>query len=258
MIGRMWRALRIAVLLVILVVAAGVTLGDRLRTTAWTDTLWVGVYPVNADGSEAAAAYIEALEAGDFADVEAFFAREAQAYGVALARPVRVELYAPVATPPPVLAPDAGLLGRVAWSLAMRVYSWRQASATLADVRLFVLFHDPALTATVPHSLGLQKGLVGVVHAFADDGMTAQNAIVLAHELLHTLGATDKYDLATGLPLWPEGYADPGAGPQGPQVAAEVMAGRIPLAAGEAEMPASLADVVVGEATAAEINWPVP
>jgi len=157
-----------------------------------------------------------------------------------------------------VLAPDAGPLGRIGWSLAMRWYAWRQASGTRADVRLFVLFHDPAITTTVPHSLGLQKGLVGVVHAFADDGMTARNAIVLAHELLHTLGATDKYDLATGLPLWPQGYADPDARPRVPQVAAEVMAGRIPLARDVAEMPESLADVVVGEATAVEINWPAP
>lgn len=254
----MWRALRIAVLLVILIVAAGVTWGDRLRTTAWTDTLWVGVYPVSADGSDAAAAYIGALGPTDFADVDAFFTREAQAHGVTLARPVRVELYPPVATLPPALAPDAGLLGRMAWSLAMRWYAWRQASGTLADVRLFVLLHDPERTTRVPHSVGLQKGLVGVVHAFADDGMTSQNAIVLAHELLHTLGATDKYDLATGLPLWPEGYADPDADPRLPQVAAEIMAGRIPLAEGEAEMPASLADVVVGEATAAEINWRRP
>jgi len=32
---------------------------------------------------------------------------------------------------------------------------------------------------------------------------------VIAHELLYTLNATDKYDLNTGLPIFPNGYAEP-------------------------------------------------
>lgn len=252
----MWRVLRVSVLLVVLVVAAGVTWGDRLRTTSWNDTLWVGVFPVDADGRAATADYLRRLGPGDFADVEAFFAREAAAHGVALDRPVRVDLYPTVATAPPPLAPDAGPLGRIAWSLRLRGYAWRQASGTLADVRVFVLYHDPAATPEVPHSVGLQKGLVGVVHAFADPAMTAQNAVVLAHEVLHTLGATDKYDPATTLPLFPDGYADPAAEPRYPQPAAEIMAGRTALAPDEARMPAGLEEAVVGARTAAEINWP--
>ena len=35
------------------------------------------------------------------------------------------------------------------------------------------------------------------------------------------------------------------------------MGGRIPLSAQQAKMPESLAEVVVGAYTAAEINWPV-
>jgi hypothetical protein len=254
----MWRLLRITILLLALAVAAGVTWGDRLRTTSWTDTLWIGVYPVNGDGSGAAAAYVEGLAPGDFADIEAFFAREAAAHGVALDRPVRVELHPPVAAVPPGLDPQAGLPGRVAWSLRLRWYAWRQAAGTLADVRVFVLYHDPAGTGRVPHSVGLQKGLVGVVHAFADEAMTAPNAVVIAHEVLHTLGATDKYDPATSLPLFPLGYADPAAEPLYPQPAAEIMAGRTPLGPGEAAIPASLDEAVVGPLTAAEIRWPRP
>jgi len=59
----------------------------------------------------------------------------------------------------------------------MRAYAWRQASDTLADIRLFVLYHDPEHTYAVPHSLGLQKGLLGVVYAYAD----GLRAVMAAH-----------------------------------------------------------------------------
>ncbi len=35
------------------------------------------------------------------------------------------------------------------------------------------------------------------------------NQVVVAHELLHTLGATDKYARASGQPLEPDGLGDP-------------------------------------------------
>jgi hypothetical protein len=78
----------------------------------------------------------------------------------------------------------------------------------------------------------------------------------MAHEMLHTLGATDKYDLANGLPSWPAGYADPERKPLYPQTQAELMGGRIPIDAHHAEVPGSLSDVIVGAATATEIGWP--
>ena len=56
---------------------------------------------------------------------------------------------------------------------------------------------------------GLQKGLIGVVNAFASDEQAAQNNVVIAHELLHTVGATDKYDPRTNQPSHPDGYAEP-------------------------------------------------
>ena len=88
--------------------------------------------------------------------------------------------------------------------------------------------------------------------------MAGSNNIVIAHELLHTVGATDKYDLATEMPLYPAGFADPARTPLYPQDDAEIMAGRRALSAQEAEMPASLRNVVVGPATAREIHWTHP
>ena len=85
--------------------------------------------------------------------------------------------------------------------------------------------------------------------------MAPQNNMVMLHELLHTLGATDKYDLRTDQPLYPDGYAQPELQPRLPQKKAEIMAGRIPLSEHHAEMPERLADVVIGPKTAREIGW---
>jgi hypothetical protein len=250
-----WRRIRIAILLTVLAFVALGTWADRSRTTDWDATLWVGVFPVNADGLETTGAYISRLEAADFQDVEAFFAREAASWGVDLERPVHVVLYPAVDDSPPALSPEAGLPGRMLWSLRARWYSWREAGHQLADIRVFVLFHDPGHTDAVPHSLGLQKGLLGIVHAYADPAYDPTNSMVLAHEVLHTLGATDKYDPASLQPLFPQGYAEPDAEPLHPQRFAEIMAGRIAFSDQEAGMPASLAQAVVGPETASEIHW---
>jgi hypothetical protein len=251
----MWRAIRIAILLTILAFVALGAVVDRWRTTDWDNTLWVGVFPVNGDGRASTAGYIASLSADRFAGIEEFFSQEAQAWGVPLDRPVHIELYPAVDEPPPELAPGASLPERMLWSLQARYYSWRVAGDQLAHIRVFVLYHDPAHTYAVPHSLGLQKGLLGIVHAYAGAAFDPTNDVVVAHELLHTLGATDKYDPATSLPLFPQGYAEPGAEPLHPQSLAEIMAGRVPLAPDEARMPASLDEVVVGEQTAREVNW---
>jgi hypothetical protein len=75
---------------------------------------------------------------------------------------------------------------------------------------------------------------------------------------MHTVGASDKYDLANGEPLYPIGYCDPAQQPLYPQAAAEIMAVRRALSGQESEMPRSLKSVVAGRATALEIHWTHP
>jgi hypothetical protein len=118
-----------------------------------------------------------------------------------------------------------------------------------------VLYHDPAISPAVPHSLGVQKGLFGVVHVFADADLHGSNETVIAHELLHTLGATDKYDLRTNQPAQPDGYAEPDRDPLYPQSFAELMGGRIPQSSTQSSTPESLQQVIVGAKTAGEIGW---
>lgn len=140
----------------------------------------------------------------------------------------------------------------------MRLYARRVSAVPgrpRSHIRVFVLYHDPKVSETVPHSLGMQKGLIGVVHAFADRNMTGSNNIVIAHETMHTVGATDKYDLQTGAPIYPDGYAEPDLSPRFPQRYAEIMAGQRAISDREQEMPETLRDVIVGEKTAQEIGW---
>ena len=254
----MWKLLRISVLLLVLVVVAAQALMERVDTRAWKETLWVGVFPLNGDGSSGTQHYIEGLTSADFTDIETFMAREAHRYGVALGSPVHVELYPQGAALPPLLPAGSGPLGIAWWSLRMRWFAFRHSTFpghAPSRIRIFVLYHDPATLERVPDSHGLQKGLIGVVHAFADETLAGSNAMVIAHELLHTVGATDKYDLASGTPLYPDGYADPDQKPLYPQEETEIMAGRRPLSPTEAQIPLSLKHVIAGAATAREVGW---
>jgi hypothetical protein len=254
----MWRGIRIAILLIVLAIVAGGAWLDRQRTTSWEHTVWVGAFPINADGSTAAAGYIATLSAAQLQPVSDFVAREAHRYGVAIDAPVAIKLYPALAVAPPELASAAGLFERVAWGLRLRRYRAR-ALATIERSRpkiaLFLLYHDPARSATLPHSVGMQRGLMGVVHLFAARTQAAQNLIVTTHELLHTFGATDKYAADSDAPLFPQGYAEPERQPRYPQRYAEIMAGRVPLASDRQEMPDDLDQTLVGSATAREIGW---
>ena len=254
----MWRNLRVALLLIMLLWAGAHTWLEQMASTAWKEPLWVGIFPVNADGSQAAQGYIEGLDEHSFADIEDFLAREAHRYGKSLAEPVHVSLYPQVRRVPPQLGPAPGVLDVASWSLKLRWFAWREldfGGRAPPRIRLLVMFHDPAMLDTVPDSHGLQKGLIGLVHGFAAKKQAGENNIVIAHELLHTLGATDKYDPTSGLPVFPDGFAAPEQKPLYPQVKAEIMAGRSAESPNEAQMPATLQAVVVGPATAAEIRW---
>lgn len=252
---------RILGLFLVLVVVAGVAIQDAHESTSWELPLRVAVYPVNADGAPATAEFIAGLSADDFAPMERFFAREGMRRGLALEQPVDIRLGRPVDTVPPAPPVGGSALAVAAWSLRLRLWTWwtlRDQPGPRPQVRLFALYHDPQLSLAVPDSLGLRKGLIGVAHGFADRKLAGTNGVVLAHELLHTLGASDKYDPATSLPVWPDGFADPQRDPLWPQRAAEVMAGRVPVAPDEAVLPEGFNEVVIGPLTAREIRWLPP
>jgi hypothetical protein len=254
-----FRQVRIVLLLGLLLVVSVTTCEDRLRTTRWQVPLFVAVYPIAADDSPVTHAYVAALDAERFRPIDRFFAREAHRYGVSIEDPIRTRLRAELDQRPPQRPPGAGPLSTALWSLELRYWAWHQTGHVREpeDIRMFVLFHDPRLTPTVPHSLGLTKGLIGVVYAFAAPEMNGANDVVIAHELAHALGATDKYDPTSDAPRYPDGYGDPREVPLYPQQTAELMAGRRMLSATRWVQADDLDEVVVGPVTALEMRWPL-
>jgi hypothetical protein len=254
----LFKTVRVTLLLLILAAAALHTWMTRVWTTDWQEPLWVAVYPIDAEDSPRVSAYLERLTSADFQPVADFFARQAKAHGLALEQPFKIDLAPAVASLPPP-PPAAGNPLQVAW-WSLRLRWWARSAGALEgpapDIRVFVLYHEPtAANEWLDNSFALPKGLIGMVHAYATPALAPRNQVIIAHEILHTLGARDKYDPATGLPLHPAGFAEPYKTPLYPQAAAEIMAGRIPWSEVVARMPASLEEVTVGAETTREIRW---
>ena len=250
---------RLALLLaVLLFVALGAWL-DRARSRDWQDTLRVTVYPISASTDAGVRHYTAALQANDFADVESFFRDEASEYGIALEQPVRVRVSHSAQEMPPALPERPGRLTIALWSLRLRYFAARTAwndPLPTPDIQVFALY-SPLQTGVVamPDSVGLSKGLMAVTHLYGDASAAGSNQVVLVHEVLHTLGATDKYDPATGQPLVPAGLGEPDRQPRYPQEFGEIMAGRIATSLRDAVIADGLEQMLVGPATALEIGW---
>jgi hypothetical protein len=249
---------RLAILLaVLLFVATGAWL-DRRRSTDWDDTLRVTVYPVAVGADDETGGYVAALDETAFADVPDFLADQASGYGVRLDEPVRVRVSHAVREAPPAAPGDPGPASVALWSLRLRYWAWRVAvddPLPPPDVQVFALYRPLDGGHVALDSTGLQKGLVAVTNLYADAEAEGANCIVLTHELLHTLGATDKYDRETGQPLAPDGLGDPARDPLYPQDVGEIMAGRVAETASHAVIPGSLEQMTVGPTTAREIGW---
>jgi hypothetical protein len=253
----MGRLLRIGILLFVLLLVAHQAWLANLRTSEWKAPLRVVIYPLNGDQSEASRVYLSTLRREIFAPIAEFMREQSADHGLALSSPIEIYLAPAIDATPPQAPSGAGTAEIMLWSLQLRFWAWRHDGydGPKPHVRLFVSYFAPAANPHLAHSVGLRKGLVAVVNAFATRQQQGSNNVVIAHELLHTFGASDKYDPATNMPLFPAGYAEPDANPRYPQRMAEIMAGRIALSPTNAEIPKSLDEVVIGVATAREINW---
>ena len=253
----MLKAFRISILLLILFFVAVSTWLTQARSTDWNNSLWVKLYPINADGTSEVDEYIDALAVSDFAGIEAFVEREASRYRQGLERPVRIELGRRIDEQPPALPKTPSALSVMLWSLKMRWWSGSVAGDQddiTPDVRIFVRYHRPDHAVMLENSVGLQKGMVGIVNGFASRRQHGRNNVVIAHEFLHTLGATDKYSPQHGHPIAPHGLAEPDRDPLYPQRFAASMGGRVALAEDDSVIPGNLSLAVIGRLTASEIR----
>jgi len=248
--------MRIAVLLLVMVGLGLNVWLVRWRVAAWNRSLWVVIHPICGDAKPETRAYVDSLSPETFKPVANFFSDEAGHYNLKIDTPFRLALAPRLDSLPPPVPDQPTPLSMIIWSLKLRLWAGRidGAQAPVQDIQLFVIYFDKG-RSVVEHSYVMQKGYIGVVHAYAAPAMEEKNNIVIAHELLHLAGATDKYHPENELPVYPEGYADPEADPLYPQTQAEIMAGSIPMSAKKSEMPDSLDESLIGPATAREINW---
>ena len=188
----MFKAIRITILLLILFFVAVSTWLTQSRSTDWNNSLWVKIYPINADNSVESRRYIESLTIDSFRSIEGFVAREIGKYGHDVNLPVRMELGSEITKQPPVLDESPNPAKVMWWSLKLR---WWAASVTsdqdnpAPDVRVFVRYHAPQSDFVLENSVGLQRGMVGVVNAFAARKQAGTNNVIIAHEFLHTPGS---------------------------------------------------------------------
>jgi hypothetical protein len=253
----MFKALRVIILLMIFTGVALSAWRAKTQSVEWKYPLPVNIYLINADESPVAAEYLLSLTAEDFKPISTFMRDEAERYGRSAKASIEIRLGGTITEQPPAPPRNGSAIEVVVWNLKMGYWANRNAdmSGPGPQVRMFLLYFDAALNKKRAHSTGLQKGLIGRANTYASRDMAKQNNVVIAHEFLYTLGATDKYDPATNQPLFPDGYANPTLDPLLPQQFAEIMAGRTPLSRNEAETPASLDDALIGSKTAQVINW---
>jgi len=186
--------------------------------------------------------------------------REFAKYRTGIHLPVRFFVYGPVAGPtPPQPSDSEALSDRLVESVARLVFGRkgdRLAGVPLFgfDSRIYIAARPPSSTVTqFVEGFSEQGGRHGFVDVELDASMVDFALFVTAHELFHTLGATDKYDregnsMAAGL-------VDPTQRPLFPQAQADVMARGRPVAPGVDEPPTFLRELGVGVHTARELHW---
>ncbi len=254
----LFKIFRILVLLVIFISLAFYTKTQKLKSRAWSEPLQIIIFPMNGDGSMVTEQYIKQLKTEAFNDIDLFFQDEAKHYNLSIQNPTFTGLGSIInELPPEAPLPDASFSKIAWWSLKLRYWAYKTTpdnNSNLHRVRAFVYYHQAEENKQLQHSLGLDKGLLVIAHTFASHKLEQQNNIVIAHEILHTLGASDKYD-RNNQPIFPAGYAEPEKKPLFPQSLAEIMAAKIPQPNHQAEMAESLEYCIIGMKTAKEINW---
>lgn len=255
---------RVSVLLFVLFVVVLYAIRDfrsRRERTTWERSLEVGVVLVHANGTAAVdAVAIEALR--ERADaLGARLEAEQRRHRPGAPTPFRFRVKGSVDAPaPPPAPPSDGLvdLARHAWAVSRWTKDVDERAGVVPehyDTRVYVVVRRPtSAERTIVEGTSEQGGRLGFVDVELDETMIDLTWFVVAHELFHTLGATDKYD-ESGRARFPDGFVDPSASPPHPQRAAEIMARNRPIAPGIERVPETLDELGVGPATASEIGW---
>ncbi|MBI5531256.1 MAG: hypothetical protein HY898_00975 [Deltaproteobacteria bacterium] len=174
--------------------------------------------------------------------------------------PIFFRVYGPIDAAEPPAPSGEGVLDLAQQSWAM----WRYSRAVDAragvdtggtDAKIYLVVRPPEDEhRRFVEGFGELGGRLGAVSVELDPSMVDFALFVATHELLHTLGATDKYD-PSGHVVAPAGLAEPDLVPVYPQLRAEVMARLRPIGPSAQVPPETLAELGIGPVTAREIGW---
>ena len=250
------RHIRYLILLSILALVAYNEFWTLYKIRQWQTPLAVNIFAVNADREISTKRYIDQLNTRTFKPVEQFLNQQADQYQI-LTPAFHVNWRGQLSVSPPLPDTEPGVMDNIVWSLKFRAWSWYQqwnGDFADADINLYVRYFSLDSKQSLEHSVGLKQGMIGIINAFSSPKYAGSNNVVIAHELMHTLGALDKYD-GNNFPVHPEGFADPYQQPLFPQIRTEIMGGRMPLNPSRAITPHDLTQVIIGPYTAREIHW---
>lgn len=256
--------IRISVLLVILVGVVSYAIKDlrsRRGRNAWDHTLDVALVVVHVDGTPAVDPDAVRVLEERIPALEERLRLEAERHRPGIGAPFRIRMHGPaVVTSPPPSPASEGVTDLAKQAVAMK--QWLSDVDPKAgiepdhwDSRIYVVVRRPASKQRAfVEGESEQDGRVGTVSVELDGSMADLTLFVVAHELMHTLGASDKYD-ASGHTVIPTGLAEPDRSPLYPQRYAEIMARNRPLSERSETIPINLDELGVGDVTAREIGW---
>jgi hypothetical protein len=250
---------RVTVLLAVLAVVVAYAIHDvaaRRARKNWDHTLSVAIIVSKTDADDAS---IDALRDRAPA-LAARLTSELHRYAPNAPPPFVFTVLGPVdlATPAPALTSDGVVaLASHAWDL----HAWTRdvderahVAADAFDSRIYVTAEMPRGKKHMIEGASEQGGRVGVVTVDLDGATIDYSLAVIAHELFHTLDATDEYD-DQGRTKIPDGLAEPDLSPRFPQRFVEIMTRGRPTSPNEEVVLDTLDDLAVGPTTARQIGW---
>ncbi|MEN9580109.1 MAG: hypothetical protein RJA70_3118 [Pseudomonadota bacterium] len=253
--------IRVGVLLLVLVLVLLFAYKDfrsRAGRKDWNATLNVAVVLLTEPGVSPAA--LRDFRAR-FSGLTQRLSEEFERYGHAPTSPVLFTVAEAIERPMELPKPAQGSIVEVLntnyelWRFSRRVNERLAFDVTDYKSRIYVSLRVPKVDVRrFVEGFSQQGGHMGVVEVELAEDSIDFALFVVAHELFHTLGATDKYG-PDGRTRLPDGLAEPELRPLYPQRFAEVMARNRPINEHDEVPPNSLDELAVGELTAREIGW---